>query len=108
MKKDTPPPPPHLSADAAAWWAKILDEWVLDHPSTLILTTALEAFDRMKAAQEVIEEHGAVVADRFGQLRCNPATLVERDSRSAMLNALKQLHFDVEPLHETPGRPAGS
>ena len=108
MENSVPEPPAHLSDEAAMFWRKIVDEWQLDAPALLILQTACEAHDRMRDAQRLIVEHGQLTPDRFGQLKTNPAVLIERDSRSAMLAAIKQLHFDLEPLHDKPGRPAGS
>ena len=58
-------------------------------------------------AQALIAEHGAVTKDRWGQLRPNPACTIERDSRAAMLAALKALNLDLEPLRDKPGRPPG-
>ena len=63
----------------------------------LILATALESFDRMRAAQAVIAELGVTVVDRWQQVKPNPATTIERDSRAAMLSALRQLNLDIEP-----------
>jgi P27 family predicted phage terminase small subunit len=108
MKNSGPEAPGHLSSSAAAWWRRIADEFVLDDAALLILTAAGEAFDRMRQAQALVEKHGIVSPDRFGQLKTNPAVLVERDSRSAMLAAIKALHLDIEPLNDRPGRPPGS
>jgi hypothetical protein len=47
------------------------------------------------------------VADRFGQPKVHPAVLIERDARGQMLAALRDLHLDLEPLRDRPGRPAG-
>lgn len=117
MKKSAPPSadatystrcrgcPPQLSDAAADLWGKIIAEWELDGAGRLILASGLEAYDRMRAAQKLIEEHGLVAPDRFGQLKANPAVLIERDSRAAMLQALKALHLDLEPLNDGPGRP---
>lgn len=106
MKK-TAQAPAHLSPAAAAWWDRIVRDWDLDDSGLLILTTAAEAFDRMREAQSLVKEHGILIDDRFDQKKVNPAVLVERDSRSAMLQAIKQLNFDLEPLRDGPGRPPG-
>ncbi|MFA6312510.1 MAG: P27 family phage terminase small subunit [Sterolibacterium sp.] len=108
MKKSTPKAPPSLSTAARAWWAKLLAEYQIeDGAGLLLLETALQAFDRMHQARALIEKHGAVTEDRFHQLRPNPATTIERDSRAAMLSALKALNLDLEPLRDAAGRPPG-
>jgi hypothetical protein len=33
---------------------------------------------------------------------------VARDARSGMLAAMRQLHFDVEPVRDRVGRPGGA
>lgn len=79
----------------------------MDDAAQLVLQTALESFDRMRGAQKLIADRGAVFEDRFGQLRPNPATTIERDARAALLAGLKALHLDVEPLYAAIGRPPG-
>lgn len=101
-------PPQTLSAEARDLWRRLTDEYAIHDAAGLhLLSTALEAFDRMREAQALIAEHGACTQDRFGQLRPNPATTIERDSRAAMLAALKALNLDIEPLRDGPGRPPG-
>lgn len=78
-----------------------------DQAGLLLLQTALEAFDRMKAAQERINADGEAVTDRFGQIKPHPLLPAERDARAQMLAALKQLNLDLEPLRDRPGRPGG-
>jgi P27 family predicted phage terminase small subunit len=88
----------YLSAEAREWYGKLRAEWgIEDQVGQLTLMVGMEAFDRMRQAQELIREHGQLVADRFGQLKPNPANTVERDSRAAMLAALRQLGIDEEP-----------
>lgn len=99
------PAPEHLSAEAQRWWAKITGEWELEEPALLILESALEAFDRMRQAQAILQEEGIVVTDRFGQPKQHPATLVERDAKATLLRCLKSLNLDIEPLQDGPGRP---
>lgn len=108
MKKpdDRQPPPTELSAEAQNWWRLFVTEWQLDDASLLILRSGLEALDRMRQAQDLIAKHGLVAPDRFGQLKQNPATIIERDSRAAMLSAFKRLNLDLEPLAAGPGRPS--
>lgn len=97
-----------LSAEATAWWKRLIAEFSIDDDAgLLLLETALVAFDRMREAQRLIVKHGALIRDRWNQLKPNPACVIERDSRAAMLATLKQLNLDVEPLRDRIGRPAG-
>ncbi len=60
----------------------------------------------MGQAAALIDKHGVCVADRYQQLKPNPAVAAERDARAAMLAAFKQLNLDVLPP-QRPGRPPG-
>lgn len=100
--------PNYLSKEAQSLWNRLLKEYdIKDEAGLLILQTAMEAFDRMREAQEIIKEEGMQVTDRFSQKKAHPLTVVERDARSAMLQALKSLNLDIEPLNDRPGRPSG-
>jgi len=100
--------PKHLSKEGKRLWVKLLNEYdIEDEAGLLILQTAMEAGDRMREAAEIIKAEGMQVVDRFGQKKAHPLTTVERDSRVAMLAALKALNLDLEPLQERPGRPTG-
>ena len=101
-----PRAPGVLSKEARAWWKKLIREYSVDDDyGLLILQTALEAFDRMRQAQAVIATEGLQFTDRYGQAKCHPATVVEKDSRSQMLASFKVLNLDIEPLVK-PGRPS--
>jgi P27 family predicted phage terminase small subunit len=101
-------PPKNLSREATKLWRKLQEEYgITDEAGLLILRTGLEAFDRMRQAQEILSNQGMTTTDRFGQPKAHPMTTVERDSRAAMLAALKQLNLDIEPLKDGPGRPPG-
>lgn len=103
-----PRPPKHLSREAKRWWKKINESWQLDDAALLILTSGLEAFDRMKQAQGLIQETGLIVKDKFNQHKENPAIAIERKSRDSMVRCLKTLNLDIEPLYEKSGRPGGT
>ncbi|MGO9039875.1 MAG: P27 family phage terminase small subunit [Steroidobacteraceae bacterium] len=106
--KTRPKPPKGLSAESLDWWERIGTEYdVTDPGGLLILASACEAFDRMRQAQRKLRREGLTAPDRFGQRKAHPATLIERDSRAAMLSALKQLNLDLEPLESRAGRPNG-
>jgi P27 family predicted phage terminase small subunit len=107
-KPKLPGPPRHLSREAKRWWGRVVQVWVLDDAALLILESALEAFDRMREAQELLKAEGLVVKDRFGQQKAHPAAAVERDAKATMLRHLKALALDLEPLGDRPGRPAKS
>lgn len=103
-------PPPHLSEEARREWLRLTEEYDLeDSAARLILTTAFEAFDRMRGAQrDLAAAGGCTFKDRFNKPKVHPAVAVERDARAAWLAALKQLNLDLEPLREGPGRPPGT
>ena len=101
-------PPKHLSREAKTWWRRLLEEYAIDDEAGLLtLLIAMEAFDRMREAQALVGQEGATILDRFGQLKSNPMLVVERDSRGQMLQALRSLNLDLEPLRDGPGRPPG-
>lgn len=109
MKNSAPRPPKHLSVEARKSWRSIADEYDIgDDASLLILTTAFEAFDRMREAQASISTDGTTIRDRFGQVKAHPLLSVERDARAAFMAGLRQLNLDLEPLQDRPGRPVGS
>lgn len=106
-KTATPPPPKGLSTEAQRWWRELHSEFDLDDKgAAFLLEAALRAFDRANEAARLIDEHGIATKDRFGQLRANPAVAAERDARSQMLMAFKQLGLDVIPPGPV-GRPPG-
>jgi hypothetical protein len=71
------------------------------------LRVALEAHDRMRAAQKCIGKDGATIEDRFGQLRAHPLLAVERDARASFLAGMRSMNLDLEPLRDRAGRPGG-
>ena len=105
MKNSEPPKAPKgLSREAARLWRELVSEYGIDDVAgRLILATALESFDRMRAAQAILENAGEVINDRFGQEKAHPAVAIERDSRVSMLAALKHLSLDLEPLRPRSG-----
>jgi P27 family predicted phage terminase small subunit len=97
--------PKHLSAEAKAWWERIQNEYsVQDSGGVFLLTSMLESFDQMRAAQALITSDGLVCRDRYDQVKANPATVVARDARSAMLQAMKQLGLDIPVPGTNKGR----
>ena len=111
MKKSgrRPAVPPGLSNGAKQWYRRLMVEFeIKDEAGLLLLTTAMQALDRAESARVLLEKDGIVIVDRWGQQKLHPAAAVERDARSGMLQALKALNLDVEPLRDRPGRPGGS
>jgi phage terminase small subunit len=101
--------PKHLGKDGREFFVAIVAEYAIDDSAGLaLLATAAECLDRVRAAQAAISEHGECVTDRYGQVKVNPACVLEKDSRNGFLAALRSLNLDIEPLRDRPGRPPGS
>lgn len=100
-------PPAHLSASSRRLFRGIANDFALwKEPAALAtLQLAAEALDRVTEARVLIEEHGILVPNRFGELRPNPALTLEKDARIAVLRALRELSLDpVEVLDTRPPR----
>jgi len=103
--KPLPKPPGHLKAAGRRLWTDIVTQYrIADGAGLALVTTAAEALDRIREAQAAIRKHGALVADRYGGVKQNPACFLERDARAGMLSALRALNLDLEPLRDR-GRP---
>jgi phage terminase small subunit len=108
LKNPEPTTPTGLSDAASTWWQSLHAEYsICDPGGLLLLEAAMRAFDRAEEARALIDAEGLTVKDRFGQAKPHPSLVAERDARSQLLQALKALNLDVEPLADRPGRPAG-
>lgn len=102
-------PPAHLLKDGARLWRDVAAEYgISDAGGLAVLTTAAECLDRMRAAQRAIQEHGAIVLDRYSKPKVNPACSLEKDARAGFLLAIKGLNLDIEPLRDRAGRPGSA
>lgn len=99
-------PPAHLSKPAKKFWAAIQSEYrITDSAGLQILTNAAECKDRAECARAEIDKTGLTLKNRLGGAIVNPLCAVERDARAAMINSLKALNLDLEPLRDKAGRP---
>jgi hypothetical protein len=80
---------------------------ITDAGGVSLLSAAADAWQRAAEARDLIDRDGPVILDRFGQKVPHPAIRIEHGARAQLLQALKQLNLDVEPL-KTPGRPPGT
>jgi hypothetical protein len=62
-----------------------------------MLDLLAESFDRRQEARVAIATVGAVVEDRFRQLKPNPWTTIERDSTLAIQRCYHALGLDLQP-----------
>src|SRR4051795_13011785 len=88
-----------LTDEAQTLFDKLREDYgISDSGGLVVLRSAFEAFDRMRAAQARIAWEGMVFENRHGEFKPHPCVAIERDSRTAMLAALKALHLDLEPI----------
>jgi len=104
---DLPSAPAHLADAGRELWSSIMEEYRIgDAGGRALLRTAAEAADRVASCRVLLDTEGEVIRIR-GVPRAHPAAAIERDARAALIRALKELHLDIEPLRDAPGRPAG-
>ena len=98
--------PEHLNTDGKALFEGITAEYDFsdDEASLSVLITACEALDLMAAAKTEIATHGAMVRDRYGLMKVNPACSLLKDSRNGFLAAMKSLNLESEGKRSV-GRP---
>jgi P27 family predicted phage terminase small subunit len=108
LDPEAPRPPKHLGKPGRALWTAIQGDFaVADSAGLALLAAACEARDRADAAREAIAKAGMTFTDSKGNPRPHPLLAVERDSRAAVVSALRALNLDVEPALAGPGRPPG-
>jgi len=88
--------PRHLSDESKRLWRSVLADYELEKRHEAVLLTALEALDRMRQAQAQLGKDGLTTTDRYGGIKAHPAVVIERDSRSAFLRAMRELGLDLE------------
>jgi P27 family predicted phage terminase small subunit len=99
--------PGHLSAESAALWSQLAADYGMagDAAGLAILTSAMEARDRMGQARKTLDKEGLTVPGDRGGTKAHPVAAIERDNRQAFLAAMKALRLDIEPTRPAPGRP---
>ncbi len=91
-----PRPPAGLSLAGRTLWTRLQSEYnVCDAAGLAVLEQAMRSFERCEAARRQLDREGITFKDRWGQRRPHPALPVERDSRAAMLQAIKQLGVEI-------------
>ncbi|HPC83670.1 MAG TPA: P27 family phage terminase small subunit [Thermoanaerobaculaceae bacterium] len=90
-----PPPPRHLRPATRRWWRAIVSTYELEEHHLRVLEAACSSWDRAEQAREAVDATGVIIEDRWGQLKANPATVVERDQRALFGRLLAQLGLDV-------------
>jgi phage terminase small subunit len=86
-----------LSKEIQQWHDKIKKDYAIEDSGGLsLLMIAAESYERMRQAQEIIQSEGLIIEDRFKQKRNHPATVIEKDSRNALIQALQRLNLEVE------------
>src|SRR5262249_54287733 len=96
-----------LSPEAQEWKQRLLDGFdISDDAGLLLLEVAMESFDEMRRAQAILERDGLTVKDRYGNSKPNPMLATVRDSRMAMMRAIRSLNLDIVPPGKI-GRPGG-
>ena len=90
-------PPPTLGRESRRLWLDLNREYLLEKPQLLALRVALEAYDRLLEAREVIAREGLIYETSTKFKRLNPALAIEKDARNGFLRAWQSLDWDVEP-----------
>ncbi len=104
LERTKPTAPAHLRPETQAWFIEVVTTWELDAHHVRLLTLACESWDRTVAAREILEREGLTVADRHGVPKVHPAVAVERDSRAAFRQCVRELDLDCAAPPE-PARP---
>ena len=97
-------PPATLGRESRRLWFELNRLYELETPQLVTLKVALEAFDRLLAAQAIIADEGLFYTTETKYKRAHPALAVEKSARDGFLRAWAQLQFDVE-LPLSIGRP---
>jgi len=100
--------PSGLSPEASAFFRELQGEYeIQDATGVMYMRRSCEALDRLRDAQRQIKRDGAVISDKKGSVKQHPAISIEKEAHRQMMEALKALNLDIEPL-KAVGRPPRS
>jgi hypothetical protein len=90
------PHPVVLTGEREKLWHDIRTRWHLEAASEALLRNACESLERAAQLAEQVNRDGATFKDRFGAVRVNPASQLERDFRGLAARTLQQLAARLE------------
>jgi hypothetical protein len=101
-----PTPPRHLGPAGKALYRSLQSEYGIEDAGGLaILAQAADCADRLESARKAIQEHGELVADRYGKPRLNPALVLEKDARAQFLQGRQDARFGRRAGQRKEGAP---
>jgi hypothetical protein len=91
--------PSHLSPESSALWDRLVVDYDLtgDDAALAVLQSALEAKDRADAARVILDREGLTIPGDRGGRKAHPCCAIERDARSAFLQAMRFLKLEAAP-----------
>ncbi len=99
-------PPSTLLVPGKQMFASVAQEYLIDDSVGLkLLQSACEAYDLIQQCEAQLKADGLMIGPP-DRRKVHPLLSTVRDARSAMLQNLKALNCDLEPLKNV-GRPAG-
>jgi hypothetical protein len=106
--RKAPRPPKNLGKSGKTLWRQVQTEYGIQDAGGLAhLLQACRAEDDLVSWRERVSRDGAVVKDRFNQLKPHPLVAQIAVMEAVRRSALVALNLNVEPLHDSVGRPAG-
>lgn len=98
-------PEKNWKPETKKFWKEYRKAFEFEIDEIQILKTACRSMDRMLQAAELIDHQGLTFVTKTGTIHKNPATLIEKDSRAALLQALKLLNSRKSDAEKKLGRP---
>ena len=95
MMKTKPKAPEHLSKEAKKLWRSTCENYAIDDQAAMILQAGLEALDRRTQARIEIAAGGAVIRDRWDQVKPSPWVAIERDAAATLCKTFRLLGMDL-------------
>jgi P27 family predicted phage terminase small subunit len=102
LKKSKVAVPRHLRSETRRWFREISERYLLESHHSRLLLLAAECWDRSREARDILLKDGLVSTNKYGEARPHPAVLIEKDSRSQFMRAIRELGLDIA---DEPARP---
>lgn len=91
-----PQAPTGLKAPGKRFWKKVLSEYQLEEAHDLQrLCQACGCLDEISESEEVVQNEGRYIQDRFLQTKEHPAAKAIRDNKVLFCRILRELALDI-------------